>query len=135
MHCSKDVGIYLNKAHDTRIMNNTLYDTLGIDVRFQQSSAYIANNILMGRINARNGGIYDAEANLVTRNQEKFHDWFLAPERGDFTLQHAQEILGKGVYASDLGHDFCGHKRQQGHVDLGAIQFSQTSNCSVRDLY
>lgn len=135
MHCSKDVGIYLNKARDTRIINNTLYNTLGIDVRFKQSSAHIANNILTGRIKARDGGVFEAKANLVVRGRDKFRDWFAFPDQADYSLRHGDSILGKGIIASDAGDDFCGHKRQPGPVDLGAIQYSQDSNCSVRGLY
>ncbi|TAN56483.1 MAG: hypothetical protein EPN20_18670 [Magnetospirillum sp.] len=55
LRCS-DVGIYLNRASDTRILHGTLYQTGGIDVRFPASSAVIRNTTLDGRIRERDGG-------------------------------------------------------------------------------
>ncbi len=55
LNCS-DVGIYLNKARDSFIEHNTLLMTLGIDVRYLESSAVITNNILTGAIRERDSG-------------------------------------------------------------------------------
>jgi nitrous oxidase accessory protein NosD len=55
LNCS-DVGIYLNRALDTRILRGTLYQTGGIDVRFPASSAVVRNTVLDGRIRERDGG-------------------------------------------------------------------------------
>jgi parallel beta-helix repeat protein len=60
-----DVGIYLNRAHDSLITNNTLLMTSGIDVRFPQSSAVISDNILTGGIRPRDGGKIDELKNLA----------------------------------------------------------------------
>lgn len=88
----KDVGIYLNKAADTYIFHNLLYNTLGIDVRFPQSYALIENNILSGRISDRDGGTSDRSTNLMMKNRlfqtADSARWFLDPDRADFTLKN-----------------------------------------------
>ena len=64
LNCS-DVGIYLNKAHDSVIANNTLLMTAGIDVRFPKSNAIIKNNILTGAIRERDGGRAEIQKNVM----------------------------------------------------------------------
>ncbi|TQK05255.1 parallel beta helix pectate lyase-like protein [Herbaspirillum sp. SJZ107] len=54
--CS-DVGVYLNSAADSRVEDNTLVDTTGIDVRFATSSAQLDGNLVDGPIRARDGGL------------------------------------------------------------------------------
>jgi parallel beta-helix repeat protein len=54
INCS-DVGIYINKARNSLIEHNTLFLTLGIDIRFPQSSAEVRSNIVSGSIRARDG--------------------------------------------------------------------------------
>ncbi|MDD5036565.1 MAG: right-handed parallel beta-helix repeat-containing protein [Methylococcaceae bacterium] len=64
LQCS-DVGIYLNRAQDSLIEHNTLLSTLGIDVRFPQSSAKVVNNILSSALREREGGRIESTDNLV----------------------------------------------------------------------
>jgi len=59
MNCSEDVGIYLNKASEAKIVDNTFYNSYGIDVRFPVSSAHVSGNILSGGARTRNGGTLD----------------------------------------------------------------------------
>ena len=66
MNCPEEVGILLNKAWNSKIYNNTLINTVGIDVRFATSTADIRNNLITGRILDRNGA-------LSTRNSNKTH--------------------------------------------------------------
>jgi nitrous oxidase accessory protein NosD len=60
--CSDD-GIYINRAAGSVITHNTLLDTGGIDVRYPQSSAWVADNIVDGAIRSRNGGHLAARGN------------------------------------------------------------------------
>ncbi|MFS2021327.1 right-handed parallel beta-helix repeat-containing protein, partial [Massilia sp. CT11-108] len=50
--CS-DAGIYLNKAAGSKVFDNTLVDTTGIDVRYPASSAQVDGNLVDGPIRAR----------------------------------------------------------------------------------
>jgi hypothetical protein len=64
-NCPQDVGIYLNQANETKILNNTLFNTNGIDVRFPASSAQITGNIISGGVRSRDGASFTAGSNLL----------------------------------------------------------------------
>jgi parallel beta-helix repeat protein len=74
-----DFGIYINKSNQSQIINNTLINTYGIDIRFPSSSAEVYGNLLEGTIRTRDGGISNRSNNkfisidtytLETNNQE-----------------------------------------------------------------
>jgi len=70
VNCSQDVALYLNKAKDSRVIHNTLINSLGIDVRFKESSVHIINNAITGRVRSRDGGrIIKKENNIVLDNR------------------------------------------------------------------
>ncbi len=128
MNCD-DVAIYLNKSKDTEIYNNTLINTLGIDVRFPQSSAVIANNFLTGRIKNRNGGTSQAMNNIVV-DLSDVADYYQAPMMGDFTLKNKGEIVDRGVDLQVEEKDFCGEQRGPVGLDIGAFEYLDgTSTC------
>lgn len=86
--CS-DEGIYLNRAATSTVVQNTLLDTAGIEVRFAESSADVRGNIVDGRIRARDGALLRAHDNRdtgVTRLFLGLHPQralYVAPERLD----------------------------------------------------
>lgn len=55
LNCHNDVAIYLNKAKNTRIENNILLSSLGIDARFPASTVVLSGNNIEGRVKARDG--------------------------------------------------------------------------------
>ncbi|MFC0250909.1 right-handed parallel beta-helix repeat-containing protein [Massilia consociata] len=63
--CS-DVGIYVNSSAGSRIVDNTLLDTAGVDVRFPESSAQVDGNLVDGPVRSRNGGQLRMGDNLTT---------------------------------------------------------------------
>jgi hypothetical protein len=65
MNCSRDAGIYLNKAAQTKIYHKLLYNNLGMDVRFETSSAGIDNNIISGRVRDRDRGRSQQTNNII----------------------------------------------------------------------
>ena len=67
-NCSQEVGIYLNKAEDSRIYNNTLYNTFGIMVQFAPTTAHVANNVITGSIMTRRDAMIAANDNLILGN-------------------------------------------------------------------
>ncbi|MFZ6750183.1 chondroitinase-B domain-containing protein [Undibacterium sp. Ren11W] len=60
--CS-DEGIYLNKASASRISQNTLIDTLGIGLRFPETSAVITGNLVDGEIRAHDTAVMELQQN------------------------------------------------------------------------
>lgn len=87
--CS-DAGIYLNSAARSRIEDNTLVDTGGIDVRFATSGAELDGNLVDGPIRAREGGLLrlgdnrDAGLWRSYLGSHPVRDLFAAPLQGDF---------------------------------------------------
>ena len=120
MNCPQDVGIYLNRAHNTRVYNNILYNTGGIDVRYRQSTADLRNNIISSRIKNRNDGTHTSRGDRVGVSARQFADWFVDPARGDFRPKPGAPVIGSGVPAPDVAADFCGRPRGQA-MDQGAI--------------
>lgn len=65
LNCPNSIAIYLNKSGDTKIFNNTIYNSYGIDVRFKESTAEIYNNIISGGIRDRDGGESTESENII----------------------------------------------------------------------
>lgn len=139
MNCPKDVGIYLNRSKGTQIINNGIYNTAGVDVRFPTSSAYFVNNIIEGRIKERNGGQSTAENNQILRGGTfggaGISDLFVDAINADFTLVNKKDVIGRGMAIKGLGSDFCGNKRKTTAPDLGPMDYTGPSTCNFRDIW
>ncbi len=85
MNCN-DVGIYINKGKDTQIINNTLYNTSGIDIRFPQSNALLVNNLISGKVRTRNKATVNRYNNFEADTLDEFNYWFSNPAIADFSL-------------------------------------------------
>ncbi|WP_417448916.1 chondroitinase-B domain-containing protein [Kordiimonas sp.] len=125
MNCPADVGIYLNNAANTRVINNTILNTAGIDVRFSGSFALIANNIIEGRIKGRDKGRYRELNNIVERDLDHF---FPGQLKYDLSPLEPEELMraakGQG------GVDFCTGQPQETWV--GA--FSSPLSCRLSEM-
>ncbi|MEO5374843.1 MAG: right-handed parallel beta-helix repeat-containing protein [Alphaproteobacteria bacterium] len=115
LNCS-DVGVYLNRASETGVFNNLLFDTAGLDVRFGESSADIRNNIIFGAIRNRDGGTSSASRNLPAG------PWYVDPAGGDFTPKDGR-MLGRGDPLPRVTDDHCGHPRPAERPDIGPFQY------------
>ena len=139
LNCSHDVGVYLNKAQNTEIYNNLIFNSLGIDVRYKSSSASIYNNIISGRIKSRNGGSYTAKNNLIDQNciapDREFSscsliDWYWDIINADLGLQKTEKnILKTGIPENSLKTDFCNNPRKLYKPDMGPIEYSNNLTC------
>lgn len=63
--CS-DAGMYLNSAANTQILDNTVLDTAGVQVRFPTSGATLEGNLIDGPLRTDEGGVLRAGDNLHT---------------------------------------------------------------------
>ena len=119
--CS-DVGIYLNKAKNTKVLFNTLIATSGIDFRFASTTGVAVGNVLDGKIRPRDGGTFTASENL--ESFASFAAIYQAPLVGDLRKKgDLSALLGKGTARPDVPNDYCSRTRS-GAYDLGALQAS-----------
>ncbi|PKI15783.1 hypothetical protein [Colwellia sp. 12G3] len=121
MHCSNDVGLYLNRASNSQVHHNILYNTLGIDVRFEESSATIDENIISGRIKKREKGKFTQRNNLIVKQnfftgKDNMSDYFIAPDIGDFSWRDTFLVNDYKELTPSLFYDFCGNRAQNGYV-------------------
>jgi hypothetical protein len=134
--CS-DVGIYLNSAAASQVVDNVLVDTAGIDVRYPASSARLDGNIVDGRIASRDGGVLHLGDNLATPlwriylGSHPTRGLFKAPLAGDFgwrdgaPARNEPDLVERVQGAVDL----CGMPRTMPAV-YGA--FSDFAHCAGR---
>jgi len=127
---TSDVGIYLNKAKQTKLYNNLLYKTRGIDVRYAPTTAEIVNNVLDGGIRNRDGGAHTASANL---NAVLSGVYNLAVP-ADFSLKSAASIVDKGLVRSLVPADACAVVYGGTPYDLGPIEYASAGDktCSEK---
>ena len=130
MHCANDVGIYLNKAANSQVHHNILYNTLGIDARFKETTAFIYNNVISGRVKSRDKGELVQKDNLIVKRnfftgKDNLSEYFSAPDIGDFSWLNARDI---GSYELSENNSFCGEKPLFGY--LGA--YSDATFCFNR---
>jgi hypothetical protein len=133
--CS-DAGIYLNGAAASKVIDNTLVDTTGIDVRYPNSSAVLDGNLVDGPIRGRQGGILhlgdNREAPLwrTYLGSHPVRGLFRAPATGDFSwrdgapLRDDADMEARPADALDL----CGKRRATPAV-YGA--FASFSDCAT----
>jgi hypothetical protein len=67
LNCPEGEGIYLNRAPDSKIYNNTIYNAYGITARFPATApSDIRNNIVSGAVVTRVGATLSARNNIET---------------------------------------------------------------------
>lgn len=121
---TSDVGIYLNKSRNTQMLNNLLFKTSGIDVRFAESTAVVKNNLLDGKIRERDGGFALMENNLTLAGglwEKSFSDLFENPGEGRFKVVDARLLAGKGLPNEHVRFDFLNAPRKEA-PDLGPFE-------------
>lgn len=66
LNCPEEPGIYLNKARDALIANNTIFNAFGIQARFPETRVEVVDNLLTGTVWARHDGHVQDSTNLET---------------------------------------------------------------------
>jgi hypothetical protein len=130
--CS-DAGIYLNSAAASKVVDNTLVDTTGIDVRYPTSSAIVDGNLVDGQIRAREGAIVHLGDNRATPlwrvylGSHPVRSLFRAPGTGDFEWRDGAPLREEAdMEARPDTPDLCGQRRSTPAV-YGA--FARFSDC------
>ena len=123
VQCS-DVGIYLNRSKDTKVLFNTLIATTGVDFRFATTSGEANGNVLASALRIRDGATMTKTTNLENVLDTDFAGWYQAPLLGDLRKKgDLSALLAKAVARADLSDDYCARARS-GTYDLGALQAS-----------
>jgi MYXO-CTERM domain-containing protein len=121
-NCS-DVGIYLNRAKNTKILHNTIIGTNGVDFRFDTTSGEAHGNVLTSKIRIRDGGTFTGTDNLMDVATTTFAAMYLDPLKGDLRKKgDLASVIDKAV-ASVVTDDYCGRTRTGTH-DWGAMEHS-----------
>lgn len=135
MNCPNDVGIYLYKSAETKIHNNALINTRGIVVDASTSHADIANNVVDGRIQARNGATISVAANITSGLKAAFlakvsSGLYTNAEQGDLRISDIDAVLGQGIPLDSDSRDLCGQPYDGAAPDIGPIQYQFDRACT-----
>ena len=121
INCS-DVGIYLNRAKDSKILFNTLIATSGIDFRFDTTSGEAYGNLVSGVIRTRDGATMTATSNVQNVALATFQTWYTAPLVGDLTaIGDVVTAISAVATRADVTDDYCATLRSAGMTAIGAI--------------
>jgi len=126
VHGTQDVGIYLNKASDFKVYNNTVWSTYSggssIDFRYPETYGECFNNIFSQGNRFRDGGTATLSNNLWNAPASLFVD----QANGDYHLvSTATAAIDQGLDTSaDVPYDMDWESRPKGSdVDIGADEF------------
>ncbi|MFL5355985.1 chondroitinase-B domain-containing protein [Archangium sp.] len=125
VNCS-DVGIYLNKAANTKVLFNTLISTTGVDFRFASTTGEAHGNVLSSVVRARDSGSFTAGTNLMNVANGTWTTWYQAPLSGDLRLNgNVSQLIGGAAARATVPDDFCARPRPStGAYTLGALEHS-----------
>jgi hypothetical protein len=123
-----DVAISVERGHNTRIINNTVFFSSpdayanGIEYRYDSPDTEIRNNLTNVNIKSRDGAEATTSANLETAEDS----WFANPSSGDLHLARCdlEGVSSSGDSVSGAEMDIDGEIRDAS-VDLGADQCSE----------
>jgi MYXO-CTERM domain-containing protein len=132
-NCS-DVGVYLNRAKDSKVLYNTMIQTGGVDFRYETTSGEAVGNVLSNVIRTRNGAQAPNEvANVENVLIGEFEMWYRDPLAGDLeVVGNVDELLAAGPTHPQVTNDYCGRARPSGALTLGAVEHS-LGPCDTQD--
>lgn len=131
INCPSDVGIYINEGQNTRIYNNTLFNSTGIDMRFETTTGEVRNNLLMGKIRERDGASFMKSSNLEDLTLGDFEAWFNDPAGADFSLLDGDAFIDQGELLDAVTDDYCTNDRDDQSHDIGALEYDGDPLCDT----
>lgn len=124
VNCS-DVGVYLNRARDTKVLYNTLIATAGIDFHKDTTSGEAVGNVLAGQIRTRDGATMTATDNRELVDAAQFASWYRAPLTGDLSvIGDVASLVAAGPPRTEVPDDHCARDRPASAYTLGALEHS-----------
>jgi len=131
-NCS-DVGIYLNRGHDSHVLYNTIIGTGGVDFRFDTTSGEAVGNLLTSVVRTRDAATMMATGNMENVDVAMFAAMYRAPLEGDLAvIGDVGPLQGAGPARGDVRDDYCAAMRPAGALTLGAIEHSVGSCDTTR---
>ena len=136
VHTIQDVGIGLESAPDSQVLNNSVYTENyqnSIEYRFSATSGLqIVNNLTNGSITSRDGG----SASLLNNITSAQMDWFMDALGGDLHLKSKiNSVVDKALVLVSVSDDFDGDLRPIGLApDIGADEYGDPPPSTVMDL-
>jgi len=122
--CPMEDGIYLWRAKNGRVFNNTLIGTYGIEARGKDSDADVVNNLVSGGIVASEGARLSASGNVVAGPGALPLDrYFVDARGGNLSLRPEGHFDFKSAPLADVTDDLCGNPRPKDVSVPGAIQY------------
>lgn len=66
LNCPQEPGLYLNRARDALVANNTVFNAYGIQGRFPETRATVVDNLITGTVWARDDAELETASNIAT---------------------------------------------------------------------
>jgi MYXO-CTERM domain-containing protein len=127
--CS-DVGIYINRGASTKVLHNTLIATNGVDFRFDTTTGESHANLLMGKVRARDGAMFQASDDVAEQPLEFFATLYADPTTLDLAVKGDGSALQKAPPRPDLTDDYCARTRPASNLAVGALEHA-LGDCAV----
>ncbi|MEW6431481.1 MAG: PE-PGRS family protein [Myxococcota bacterium] len=129
-NCS-DVGIYVNRGANSRVLFNTLVGTSGVDFRFDTTTGEAAGNLLTGSLRARDMGTFSSVGNVTGVAVGTFTSAYRAPLTGDlFVVGNVSAWTGVAAAHALVANDYCARPRGAGPYTVGALEHA-LGNCDT----
>jgi hypothetical protein len=129
--CS-DVGIYVNRGKNTRVLFNTLIATSGIDFRFDTTTGEARANLLMGKVRARDGATFTTTDDRAELPLEFFTGLYAAPLALDFALKGDPAPLQVAAAHPLVSDDYCAATRPVEKLAVGALEHPRARAAAAR---
>jgi hypothetical protein len=127
--CS-DVGIYVNRGKNTRVLFNTLVATSGIDFRFDTTTGEAHANLLMGKVRSRDGAAFTATDDRAELPLDFFTSLYADPLAFDFAPKGDTASLQVAAAHPQVSDDYCAAPRPVEKLAVGALEHS-LGGCDV----
>lgn len=131
---TSDAGIYINKGHNCKIYNNTVFECiLTIQLRYAESTGYVRNNLVKRSpanphepiIRLRDGATMLANQSNLTAIDAYFMQPIGLDSQLTLHLKAGSAPIDAGVdVAAEVPNDYDGYSRPAGNAfDVGAYEF------------